>query len=108
MALCLPRWSKQARKQRAKPDNSREVSKNRRGARGKAPRYPIMINYTIYFQDLKEDVQQELWALVSKRLVDEGLVERDEEETEEQFLNRLQEETDNYINTHNFAFKYKL
>jgi hypothetical protein len=67
-----------------------------------------MIKYNIYFQDLKEDAQQELWALVSKRLLEEGLVEQEKEESEEQFLNRLQEETDHYINTHNLAFKYKL
>lgn len=49
-----------------------------------------------------------LWVLVSKRLLEEGLVKRNKHETEEQFLQRLWEETDDYINTHNFAVEYKL
>lgn len=67
-----------------------------------------MIKYTIYFQDLKEEVQDELWALLSKRLLDKGLIERNKDETKDKFETRLWEETDNYINTHNFGIEYEL
>jgi hypothetical protein len=67
-----------------------------------------MTKYNIYFQDLKEEVQDELWALLSKRLLDDGLIKQEQDETEDAFLMRLWEETEHYINTHNFANKYKL
>jgi len=66
-----------------------------------------MIKYNIYFQDLKEDAQNELWGLVSKSLLDMELIEeRHEDESKDEFLDRLREETDHYINTHNFAVPY--
>lgn len=67
-----------------------------------------MIKYNIYFQDLKEEVQQEVWALLSKCILEEGWVERDSSESEDDFLGRLHEETDHYINTHNFPVKLQL
>jgi hypothetical protein len=67
-----------------------------------------MIKFNIYFQDLKEEVQQELWVLLSKRLIDEEYVQQDKDETEEEFRQRLWEETDHYINTHNLAIEYRL
>jgi len=67
-----------------------------------------MVNINIVFQDLQEDVQDEVWALVSKHLLDAGWVERAADETDTDFQDRLWEETDHYINTHNVALEYQL
>lgn len=68
-----------------------------------------MITHTIYFQDLKEDVQGKLWQAVQKELLARGDIEyRREEESEEEFTLRLQEEIDYYINCHNFAHEFSL
>jgi hypothetical protein len=66
-----------------------------------------MIKSTIVFQDLQEDEQEEVWALVSKQLLDAGWVERTAEETDTDFLDRLWEATDQYITTHNVAREYQ-
>lgn len=68
-----------------------------------------MIKHTIYFQDLKEDTQAELWQAVQKELLASGEVEyRGEDESEEEFETRLQEAIDDYINCHNFAHEFSL
>jgi len=67
-----------------------------------------MVKSTIVFKDLQEDVQEEVWVLVSKRLLDDGWVQRDAEESDEDFQDRLWEATDQYINTHNVALAYQL
>ena len=67
-----------------------------------------MVKTNIVFQDLQEEVQEEIWALVSKHLLDAGWVERLEDDTEEDFQDRLWEATDDYINTHNVALEYQL
>jgi len=67
-----------------------------------------MIKSTIDFKDLQEDVQEEVWVLVSKRLLDDGWVQRESEESEADFQDRLWEATDQYINTHNVALAYQL
>ena len=67
-----------------------------------------MVKTNIVFQDLQEEVQEEIWALVSKHLLNAGWVERLEDDTEEDFQDRLWEATDEYINTHNVALEYQL
>ena len=67
-----------------------------------------MVKSNIVFQDLQGDVQEEVWALVSKHLLDAGWVERAADETDTDFQDRLWEETDHYINTHNVALEYQL
>jgi len=63
---------------------------------------------SIVFQNLQEDVQDEVWALVSKQLLDAGWVERADDDTDADFQDRLWEATDQYINTHNVALEYQL
>ena len=53
-----------------------------------------MIKSTIGFKDLQEDVQEEVWVLVSKRLLDDGWVQRDADESDADFQDRLWEATD--------------
>ena len=67
-----------------------------------------MIKSTIDFKDLQEDVQEEVWVLVSKRLLDDGWVQRDADECEADFQDRLWEATDQYIHTHPVAVEYQL
>jgi hypothetical protein len=67
-----------------------------------------MVKSNIVFQDLQEDVQEEVWALVSKHLLDAGWVERTADDTDADFQDRLWEATDQYINTHNVALEYQL
>jgi len=67
-----------------------------------------MMKHNIVFKDLQEDMQDEVWALVSKQLLDAGWVERAADETDADFQDRLWEETDQYINTHNVALEYQL
>ena len=67
-----------------------------------------MVKSTIVYKDLQEDVQEEVWVLVSKRLLDDGWVQRNAEESDEDFQDRLWEATDQYINTHNVALAYQL
>lgn len=71
-----------------------------RGARHSLPRlhYP-MIMHTIYFQDLKEDTQAELWQEVQRELLASGEVEyRGKDESEEELAERLQKAIDDYNN----------
>ncbi len=66
-----------------------------------------MVKLNIYFQDLKEDTQGELWQAIQKELLSRSQIEyKQEDETEEEFNQRLEEETDYYINTHNFANEF--
>ena len=62
-----------------------------------------MINITIGFQDLQEEVQEEVWALVSKRLLDNGWVKRSADERDDDFQDRLWHATDTYLTTHALA-----
>lgn len=66
-----------------------------------------MITHTIYFQDLNEETQRKVWNLVEMALIEEGIV-REDGETDEAFLQRVGEETDHYINTHNVANEFRL
>ena len=66
-----------------------------------------MAKLTIYFQDLKESSQCQLWQALQAELLAQGLVEpRQEYESETAFQARLQEEIDYYINTHNFSQEF--
>ncbi len=68
-----------------------------------------MVKLNIYFQDLKEDTQGELWQAIQKELLSRSQIEyKQEDETEEEFKQRLEEETDYYINSHNFANEFYL
>lgn len=68
-----------------------------------------MIKINIYLEDLKEEKQDEVWEAIQKELLARRDVEyRDENETEEQFRDRLNEEIDYYINCHNFANEFVL
>ena len=67
-----------------------------------------MVKSTIVYKDLQEDVQEEVWVLLSKRLLDDGWVQRDAEESDEDFQDRLWEETHHYIHTHNAVLEYQL
>jgi hypothetical protein len=67
-----------------------------------------MVKSNIDFKDLQEDVQEEVWVLVSKRLLDDGWVRREADESDADFQDRLWEETNSYINTHHVALEYQL
>ena len=67
-----------------------------------------MVKSTIGFKDLQEDIQEEVWVLVSKRLLDDGWVQREADECDADFQDRLWEATAQYINTHNVALAYQL
>ncbi len=67
-----------------------------------------MVKINISYKDLQEDVQEEVWVLVSKRLMDDEWVQRDADESDEDFQDRLWEATDAYINTHNVGLEYQL
>lgn len=68
-----------------------------------------MVSVNIFFQDLNHDAQGRLWGAVQRELLARREVEyRGEEETEEEFQQRLQEEIDRYINCHNFANEFSL
>jgi hypothetical protein len=62
-----------------------------------------MINITIGFKDLQEEVQEEVWALVSKRLLDDGWVQRSADEHDDDFQDRLWAATDTYLTTHSLV-----
>jgi len=66
-----------------------------------------MTEINIYFNDLAETVQEELWRKVTKDLLDNGEVsQKGRHESEEEFQRRLDEETDHYINCNNFANRF--
>ena len=68
-----------------------------------------MVITKIYLQDLKESVQCRIWQSVQDRLLATGRVEpRQSDESEADFQDRLQEEIDYYLNTHNVAQKYRI
>jgi hypothetical protein len=61
-----------------------------------------MAKISLFFDDLNWDAQSRLWQAVQKELLARGDVEyRGEEETEDDFQQRLQEAIDDYINRHN-------
>jgi hypothetical protein len=65
-----------------------------------------MVKNNIVFKDLQEDVQEEVWVLVSKRLLDDGWVQRETEESDADFQDRLWEVTHEFINTHPVTFAF--
>ncbi len=68
-----------------------------------------MVSLNVFFQDLNGDAQGRICGAVQRALLARGAVEyRGEEETDEEFQQRLQEETDDYINRHNFANEFSL
>jgi len=68
-----------------------------------------MLKFPIYFQDLKEDTQQQIWETLQRELLATGDVEyRQEDESEDEFQTRLQEHIDDYINRHNVIHEFCL
>ena len=68
-----------------------------------------MPKINIYFQDLKEPAQCQLWQAVQEQLLSRCTIEpRQEDESEEAFTQRLHEEVDHYINTHNLAHEFMI
>jgi hypothetical protein len=68
-----------------------------------------MVKLNIFYEDLKQDTQSKIWQQVQKELLARAMVDyREEDETEEGFQARLEEETDHYINCHNFANEFTL
>jgi hypothetical protein len=62
-----------------------------------------MVKISIDFKDLQEEVQEEVWVLVSKRLLDDGWVTRNADERDDDFQDRLWHATDTYLTTHSLA-----
>jgi len=58
-----------------------------------------MVNINIGFKDLQEEVQEEVWALVSKQLMDDGWVQHIADEHDDDFQDRLWEATGQYFST---------
>ena len=68
-----------------------------------------MPKINIYFQDLKESAQGQIWQAVQDQLLAQEMIEpKKDDESEEVFEARLQESIDHYINTHNFAHEYSI
>lgn len=66
-----------------------------------------MTEVNIYFNDLAERVQEELWGKVQEELLNYGEVSpQGRNESREDFQRRLEEETDHYLNTHNFVNRF--
>ena len=66
-----------------------------------------MTEIKIYFNDLAETAQEKLWENLQKALVENGEVSpQGTHETEREFLDRLWEQTDYYLNTNNFANRF--
>jgi len=66
-----------------------------------------MTEIKIYFNDLALKVQEELWNKLQKDLLENGeVVPQGTLETENEFLSRLWEQTDYYLNTHNFPNRF--
>jgi len=66
-----------------------------------------MTEIKIYFNDLAENTQEKLWENLQKALVENGEVSpQGTLETENEFLDRLWEQTDHYLNTNNFANRF--
>jgi hypothetical protein len=62
-----------------------------------------MVKINIGFTDLQEEVQEEVWALVSKQLMDGGCVQHIAGERDDDFQDRLWAATDTYLTTHALA-----
>ena len=67
-----------------------------------------MITHPIYFDDLSAATQEAIWDAVREALLEQGDVVREEDEDLDAFGQRLQEEIDHYINTHNMANTYTI
>lgn len=68
-----------------------------------------MVSINLFFDDLNFDAQSRLWRAVQRELLNRRAVEyRDEDESEEDFQQRLQEEIDDYINRHNQSNEFSL
>ncbi len=67
-----------------------------------------MFKSNIYDHDGNPVVQDELWEEVSQLLIEDGWLQREEWETDEQFVNRLWDMTADYIHRHNTMVEYKL
>ena len=67
-----------------------------------------MIKQTIFFNDLSDTTQRTLREKVRDRLLEDGTVEMNGEESEEIFLDRLYESVDHYINVRNHPVEYRL
>lgn len=68
-----------------------------------------MVKINIYFQDLSQDCQDEIWQKVQNEFISSGMVEyKEEDETEEEFNARLTETIDDYINCHNLANEFAI
>ena len=68
-----------------------------------------MTKTTIYFQDLKEQAQCRIWqAVQDKLLATETIESKQEDETEDEFNDRLQEAIDHHINCRNLAQEFSI
>ena len=67
-----------------------------------------MIKQTIFFNDLSDAAQRTLREKVRDRLIEDGTVELNGEESEEIFLDRLYKSIDHYINVRNHPVEYRL
>jgi len=66
-----------------------------------------MTEIKIYFNDLAETAQEELWNKLQKDLVENGEVApQGMNETESEFLDRVWGQADYYLNTNNFANRF--
>ena len=66
-----------------------------------------MTTTKIYFQDLKEQAQCRIWQTVQDELLSTGTIEpKQEDETEDEFNDRLQEAIDHHINCRNLAQEF--
>ena len=59
-----------------------------------------MVKINIDYSDLQAAVQEEVWALVSKQLLDDGWVRRAADESDAAFQDRLWAATNTSITTH--------
>ncbi len=68
-----------------------------------------MTKTTILFQDLKEPVQCRIWQAVQDNLLATGTIEpKQEDESEDEFNDRLQEAIDHRINGNNLAQEFSI
>lgn len=68
-----------------------------------------MVSLNIFFDDLDLEAQERVWRKIRQELLASGRVEpKLEDETDEEFQDRLTEETDEYINCRNSANRFEL
>jgi len=68
-----------------------------------------MAKISVFFDDLNFDAQSRLWQAVQRELLARGEVEyREEDESEEEFQQRLQEAIDDHINRHNQSTEFSV